>query len=94
MNNRLEIQIGNKKLVAEINDWSADAPSEIYVFLEDENCLVSQDICMVRECFSFNPKQKNFEINSEFVDCFVWGESDNEDYTDKFCIGVRENEDD
>jgi hypothetical protein len=33
-----------------------------------------------------------FKQDNDFVDCLVWGESGYEDYTDKFVIGVYEEE--
>jgi hypothetical protein len=90
MENRIEIPIGNKKLVAFINDWKDDLPKEIFVSLFDSNGLVVQDICMVREHYHYNKNQGAFEIDDSFIDCKVWADSDNEDYTDEFVIGVYE----
>lgn len=93
MKNSIEIPIGDKKLVVFVNDWSDSAPKEIIVSLDDESGMHVQDICMVRECHYYNEKSGVWETNSKFVDCIVWGNSDTCDYTDKFCIGVYEEED-
>lgn len=92
MENRIEIPIGNKKLVVFVNDWKDDMPNEIFISVEDKNNRVIQDICMVREHYHFNPKDHCFEIDDSLIDCKVWADSDNEDYTDEFVIGVYEEE--
>lgn len=93
MENKIEIPIGDKKLVASINDWKDELPKEIFISIVDKNNRVIQDICMVREHYHYSPKSEDFEIDSSFIDCKVWVDSDNEDYTDEFCIGVYEEED-
>lgn len=95
MKNRLTIQLGNKKIVAEIvDDNGPEVPPELCVFLEDEDGTIIQDICCVRPHYDINRKTKEFETDNEFVDCLVWGDSDEEDYTDKFVIGIHEEEQD
>ena len=90
MENKLEIKLGDKKIVAEINDWCDDAPNELTVYLCDkDNCLI-QDVCLVRPHYEVNEKTYEFETNNEFIDCLVWSDSDTEDYTHKFVIGVYE----
>ena len=93
MENKIEIPIGDKKLVVSINDWKDELPKEIFISIVDKNNRVIQDICMVREHYHYSPKSEDFEIDSSFIDCKVWADSDNEDYTDEFCIGVYEEED-
>lgn len=88
MENKLEIKFGDKKIVAEINDWSDGAPNELTVYLcNKDNCII-QDICLVRPHYEVNRKTCEFETNNEFIDCLVWSDSDEEDYTHKFMIGV------
>lgn len=92
MKNKIEVPIGNKKIVAYVNDWQDDMPKEIYISLVDNNGIITQDICMVREHYHYNKNSGEFEIDDSLVDCKVWADSDNEDYTDEFCIGVYEEE--
>ena len=94
MNNRLEIQIGNKKLVAEIYDWYGELPNELCVFIEDEDGNITQDICFVRGHYSYNKETNKNEFDQNSIDCFVFADSYNEDFTDKFHIEVYEDEDD
>ena len=47
---------------------------------------------MVREHFHYNKNIGDFEIDSDFIDCRVWADSDNEDYTNEFLISVYEEE--
>ena len=90
MKNEIEVKIGNKKLVAFVNDWQDGMPKEIFISVVDEDGRCVQDICMVREHYHYNKHIEDFEIDSSLVDCRVWADSDSEDYTDEFCIGVYE----
>ena len=92
MKNKLEVKVGNKKLVVFVNDWKNDMPKEIYVSIADNNGVFLQDICMIREHYHFNPNKKEFEIDSDLVDVKVWADSNDKDYTDEFCIGVYSEE--
>jgi hypothetical protein len=73
MNNRIEIAIGNKKLVAEVSDWSEEAPKELCIFIVDENGGISQDICTIRECYIYQEKSGEWIRNDKFLDCFGSG---------------------
>ena len=87
MKNKLIIQLGNKKIVAEINDNNGpEIPPELCVFLEDEDGVIIQDICLIRPHYDINNKTKEFETNNDFIDCLVWSDEYSEDYTDKFII--------
>lgn len=90
MENKIEVPIGNKKIIVFVDDWQDDMPKEIFVSLADSNNRVIQDICMVREHYHYNKNEGEFEIDDSFIDCKVWADSDNEDYTDEFVIGVCE----
>lgn len=93
MKNRLVIQLGNKKIVAEIYDNNGpEIPPELCVFLEEEDGTTIQDICLVRPHYNYNRRTDKFKIDNDFVDCIVWGASDDEDYTDKFVVGIHEQE--
>lgn len=92
MKNKIEVAIGDKKIVAFVNDWKDDMPKEIYISLVDRDDVIIQDICMVREHYHYNRKSEDFEIDSSLIDCRVWAYSNNEDYTDEFCISVYEEE--
>ena len=94
MKNNLVIQLGNKKIVAEIyNNNGPEIPPELCVYLSDEDGSIIQDICLVRPHYAYKEKSGYFETDNNFVDCLVWGDSDEEDYTDKFTIGIHELED-
>ena len=91
MEKKLIIQLGDKKIVAEIyNNNGPEIPPELCVYLQDEDGAIIQDICLVRPHNEYNSKSGYFETNNDFVDCLVWGDSDEEDYTDKFTIGIHE----
>ena len=92
MENKIVVPIGDKKLVVLVQDWHDEMPKEIYICLEDGDNILSQDICMVREHYHYNKNIGEFEIDSSLVDCKVWADSDSEDYTHEFTIGVYKEE--
>ena len=93
-NNKLSIKFGEYELVAEIYDMNGpEFPPELVVYLRDKNGVVFQDICLARPHYELNEKTQEFEIDNNFIDCLVWGESGYEDYTDKHVIAVFDEED-
>lgn len=93
MKNKLKIQFGEYKIVAEINVMSMpEIPPELNVYLQDKNGAITQDICLVRPHYEYKKSLRDFEIDNDFVDCIVWGNSDYEDYTNKHVIAVNKEE--
>lgn len=92
MSDRIELPIGNNKLVVYVNDWQDQLPKEIFVCIEDENGVLTQDICMVREHYHFDPNKGSFKRDNTLVDCRVWSDSDNEDYTHEFTVSIDNKE--
>ena len=92
MDNKVVVPFGDKNLIVFINDWKDDMPKEIFISIADKDDRVIQDVCMVREHYHYNKNTESFEIDSNFMDCKVWADSYNEDYTDEFVIGVYEEE--
>lgn len=93
MENKLIIPFGNYKLVAEVYDHNGpEIPSEMCVYICDENDAIVQDVCLARPHYEINRNTMEFETDNSFVDCLVWADSDCEDYTDKHVIAVREEE--
>lgn len=90
--NKLVIPFGNLEIVAEISDVDPDIPNELWVYIRNKNKQIIQDICTVRAHFDYIRSKGEFEVDNDFVDCLVWGDSDSEDYTDKHVIGVYEEE--
>ena len=79
---KLSIPFGDYKIVAEINNTNLPyIPLELCVYICDKDNNFVQDICMVKQ---------NNKHNS--VDCLVWTDSDDENYTHKHTIGVYEEE--
>lgn len=92
MDKKLIIPFGDYKIVAEVSNVSPEVPNELWVHLENKNNLISQDICLIRPHYDYIDSNGEFETDNDFVDCLVWGDSDNEDYTDKHVIGVYKEE--
>ena len=91
-NNRLVIEFGKHKIVAEIINWKDEAPNEIVVYLCDQENRIIQDICLVRPHYDIDRNTCELKTDNDFVDCIVWGKSDNEDYIEKNVISVYEDE--
>lgn len=92
MEKKLVIPFGNHKIVAEISDVSPEIPNELWIHIRDQEDKIVQDICLVRAHYNYIRSKGEFETDNAFVDCLVWGDSDNEDYTDKHVIAVYEEE--
>ena len=94
MKNSLIIPLGDNKIVAEIYDADyPEFPPEIFICLKDKDDVMIQDVCMVRPHYTIGDKYEA-TVNNNFVQCIVWGEPENEDYTDKHIIGVHRWEED
>lgn len=75
MNNKIEIPLKNgATLVAELYEYDSEHP-EITVHIKD-NSIITQDICLIRPSTS----------QDAHVECLVWGDEFDEDYTDRFLI--------
>ena len=92
-NNRIEINLGGGlKLVAERNsDSSYDR--EIFIGLEN-NGVWSQDLALVRPEYTYAKDEHN-EYGSilwrnDLFEVLVWGNPNNEDWTNSFQIGKYE----
>jgi len=91
MNKKLVIQFGERKIVAEIDDTNTpDIPPELYVYLCDNDNNIIQDVCLVRPHYEVDPNDGVFERDNGRVDCIVWADENQEDYTNKYVIGVYE----
>ena len=75
VNNKLSLDIGPAFLVAEIYDAGFD---EITICLETKDGGIVQDIALVR-------KEKD-EIGRDAIECLVWADSEDDDWTDRFVI--------
>lgn len=89
MDNIISFPIGKYKVKAGLYNYDGNHP-ELSVYIEDENGCVLQDICLVRN-HVVNTEQ---EISDNDVDCIVWADSGNEDYTNKFVIPIWKFEED
>ena len=94
MEKRIEIPLGDNKIVAEIYDMdSPEFPPEITIHLEDKDGMIIQDICLVRPHYTTDRETFRHKIDNGAVQCVVWSEPEIEDYTHKYIIGVHEWED-
>ena len=93
MNKKLTIPFGKYNIIAEIMDMNEpEIPPELCVYLADDEDYVVQDICLIRPHYEIDRETYKFKRDDDRMDCLVWGESGNEDYTDKHVIMVYEGE--
>ena len=86
MKNKIVIQLNNgKEIVAELCNYDGEHP-EIVVCVQEDGIAV-QDICIVRP-----HENEDFVQEKDSVDCIVWADEVTENYTDKFCIKLYEEE--
>lgn len=77
---KLSIPLGNLQTIATIFSQAAVGISpELSIAIEDADGVVVQDICLVRP---------HANADGRLVDCLGWGDSHNEDYTNKYCLDV------
>lgn len=75
------IDIGFANLCVEIDEQGIRP--EVYVFLEGKEDIEEyQEICMVSQAVTSDSQ----DVIPDHVQCMVWADSDNENYTDKFII--------
>ena len=87
--NKFVIPFGNYKIVAEIDDrHQSEIPPEMIISIYDKDDRIVQDVCLVRPHYEFDRKTMEWKTDNDFVDCLVWSDSDDEDYTHKHVIGV------
>ena len=86
MENKIRINLGeNLELVAELTNYDGNHP-EIVVYIE-KNMLVHQDICLIRP-----HEGPNCVPEADGIDCLVWGDECNEDFTTEYYIPIYEEE--
>ena len=89
MEKKLTIKLGEYQIVAEIYDGdTTEIPPELTVYLRDKDGVIVQDVCLVRPHYRYDERKGEFITYDDLIDCLVWGDSDDEDYTHKHVIGV------
>ena len=92
-NNKIVIDLGFAKLVAE---RGIDTKyNEIYIGIE-KNGVWTQDLAVIREKYHYedNPISDILDVvNEDKFEVLVYADKDNEDYTNRFTIEQRDEED-
>ena len=90
MLNKFSIPLANNyRLIAEQNSGEFD--KEIFVGIEDENGRYVQDLAVIRPTYSCS--NENIRFDSDKFEILVFGDSGDEDYTDKFVVPLAEEND-
>jgi hypothetical protein len=86
MKNKLFITLPNgKELVAEYYNFDGEHP-EISIYIAEDG-MAAQDICLVRP-----HTNEDYIVEGNDIDCVVWCDECDEDYTHKFVIKQYEEE--
>jgi hypothetical protein len=86
MENKIRINLDeNLELVAQLYDYDGQHP-EITVYIKKDG-YVHQDICLIRP-----HEGKNLVQEKDAVDCLVWSNPNNEDFTSEYFIPIWEEE--
>ncbi len=84
--NRLEIELSNGlKLVAEQNP-DPQYSKELFIGIVNADGVWCQDLAIVRSSYRYDGD--NVVWNNEQFDVLVYGDKDNEDFTDDFTVGL------
>ena len=74
MKNKIVMKLSDgRELIAEVDNYDGEH-EELAVYINSDNLF--QDICLIRE-------DENTKNN---IECLVWSDKDEEDYTDRFSI--------
>ena len=73
---KIKLKVKSGTLVAEIYESGGGIKPEISVHFLDEDQNI-QDIALIREA----------DGHDSFIECLVWADANDEDYTNKFLIG-------
>ena len=88
MKYELTIKLGDYEIVAEVATNEEGIPPELWVYLRDSDGIISQDICLVRPHYEWQQSGES-TISNDYMDCLVWADHENEDYTHKHIIEVH-----
>lgn len=86
MENRIGINLSeNIELIADLCNYDGKHP-EIMVYIKKDG-IIYQDICLVRPHEGPGCIQEN-----DSIDCLVWADENNEDFTNEYWIQIHEEE--
>jgi len=87
---QIKLNVGFGVLVAERSDpGDPEIPNELIIYLEDNEGTITQDIVLVRKSARERNVRHSRNIRSHYdgaVECLVWSDCHDEDYTQKFNI--------
>ena len=84
--NRIVIPLDNGyKLIAEQNTGEFD--KEFYIGVETETGAYIQDLVIVRPTYTF--KDESVKFDSDKFEMLVFANNESEDYTDKFVVPLK-----
>ena len=93
MSNRIEIYLDplcKFKLVVEQNS-DPNYDKEVFIGVEDKDGVWCQDLAVVRNAYTYDDHLNVWWKEDEF-EVLVWGDKDDEDFTQKFTIGLYKEE--
>lgn len=88
-NNRMAIDLPDGKLLVVEQCSNSILDKEINITLESKDGMWYQDIAVVRNAFCMDGNQRVI-WSKDKVEVFVYGDDNDNDYTHKFSIGIRD----
>jgi hypothetical protein len=89
---RIAVDLGFTKLVAELNDHG-DGYKEVCVGLEDKDGCWFQDMAVIGNDVELDDDIQPHQKDGHLI-IRVYADKDDEDYTNKYIVGLHEEEDD
>lgn len=86
---KIKIDLGFAILVAE--KGTDESYHEIFISLEDKDGVFIQDLAIVGQKYHYTDDAE--VVQDKGINVMVYADKDNEDYTNKFEIGIYEEED-
>lgn len=86
---KIKIDLGFATLVAE--KGADESYHEIFIGLEDKNGVFIQDLAIVGQKYHYTDDAE--VVQDKGINVMVYADKDDEDYTNKFEIGIYEEED-
>lgn len=88
MSKKIKVDLGNGfKLVAE-TAIDENYPREMFVYIEDKDGVASQDLVIVRNKYHYDENKNGLVYDDGKIEMCIYGDENQEDYTDLVEVGI------
>lgn len=91
MANEIRIEIGTNKFLVVSQNTDPCFNFEVFAYIEENGCII-QDIAIVRPNYIWHAPVDWPIVNGNLMEVIVFGDKDMDDYTNKFTIPVRKDD--